>query len=364
MEQASYHEDGYSRAPVGMEKSFEKETHIGPGSLEAELKSESTEEGEYPPAVVGKFDSSDKWCDEQPAATSTVAKQSQKTGVWENEQLDGKSSNDMDPKRPHTISSIPTPNNMTTSPSLSAIKWADPPLYKIIVYDSSNDTVSTTTTPACFSDTETPISIPFALSRLNHTARFVPPLASLQETGFQVIQAEQDFLILRKVHQDLKAVDGHDGASTVAAINPVDGTTARYMPLEPSTARYASPTGFALFDDDTCSLASRPNFAFSSESNTNTSTRDLHSFNTNNQVDGKSKDGKRRRCEERHAYRQSGRIHRRRQRRVVWVLSVVLGTAGCVWVFGVVDELFRPVVAYDDGDRRRRSNVVASSSSS
>ncbi|KAK1069529.1 hypothetical protein LTR74_004855 [Friedmanniomyces endolithicus] len=78
-------------------------------------------------------------------------------------------------------------------------RWAHPPVYRILAYDSGNDMFSTATTTANFTGTETPISIPQALSQLYQPARFVPHFAALQQEGWQVIHGTADLLVFRKV---------------------------------------------------------------------------------------------------------------------------------------------------------------------
>ncbi|KAK0324178.1 hypothetical protein LTR82_004615 [Friedmanniomyces endolithicus] len=77
--------------------------------------------------------------------------------------------------------------------------WAHPPVYRILAYDSGNDMFSTAITTANFTGTETPISIPQALSQLYQPARFVPHFAVLQQEGWQVIHGTADLLVFRKM---------------------------------------------------------------------------------------------------------------------------------------------------------------------
>jgi hypothetical protein len=80
-----------------------------------------------------------------------------------------------------------------------AVQWAIPPLYKVLAYDSGNDMMSTATTTSNFTGTETPISIPEALSQLYAPARFVGAFAELQHEGYQVIYGTKDLLVFRRV---------------------------------------------------------------------------------------------------------------------------------------------------------------------
>ena len=259
MEEASYHEDGYSRAPFGMENSFEREVNDKSASLEADLKN-MPGEGDLSP-TVGKFNNSNMWY-KQPAR-STFSEDSQKADVKELDQhsavfgrsLDEGPSDSVDPSETlsktataaesnTTIESEGDSANASLTPNSSAnITWANPALYKVIAYDSSKDIITTNTTPSNFSDSEEPISIPRVISQLTQTARFLPHLASSQNEGFQMIYAEKDFLILRKIHTESPSrPPPYDGD-----INPVDGTT-KHIPMEPATARFASPTGFVNYE--------------------------------------------------------------------------------------------------------------------
>ncbi|KAK6420449.1 hypothetical protein LTR81_006447 [Elasticomyces elasticus] len=83
-------------------------------------------------------------------------------------------------------------------------QWEEPPVYKILAYDSGNDMFSTATTTANFTDNETPISIPQALSQLYQPARFVPHFAALQQEGWQVIHGTADLLVFKKVAKVVK----------------------------------------------------------------------------------------------------------------------------------------------------------------
>ncbi|KAK3678261.1 hypothetical protein LTR78_001556 [Recurvomyces mirabilis] len=198
------------------------------------------------------------------------------------------------------------------SQATSAANWEEPPVYKVLAYDSGNDILSTATTTANFTGTETPISIPQALSQLYQPARFVSHFAELQQDGWQVIYGTRDMLVFRKVQasaekptipaaidEDASLVDHglikpkqnalaeeaanfHDrykpapkpydptsiengklmpyenamaqeaahayDAARAAHVNPIDGT-AKIMPVpEVSTGAYASPTGFVNHD--------------------------------------------------------------------------------------------------------------------
>ncbi|KXT15060.1 hypothetical protein AC579_1495 [Pseudocercospora musae] len=153
------------------------------------------------------------------------------------------------PKVIASDSSEQTPPQNQTS---SGIQWAEPPLYKVLAYDSGNDLFSIATTSTNFTGNETPISIPEALSHLYQPARFVSHFAELQKEGFQVIHGTKDLLVFKKVAklespatrvsvplglEDHGLTKGTESKKSVS-VNPIDGTT------EPETGRFASPTGF------------------------------------------------------------------------------------------------------------------------
>ncbi|KAF2159331.1 hypothetical protein M409DRAFT_60914 [Zasmidium cellare ATCC 36951] len=144
------------------------------------------------------------------------------------------------------------------------IVWEEPPVYKVLAYDSGNDMFSTATTSSNFTGKETPISIPQALSQLYQPARFVPHFAELQKEGYQVVYGTKDLLVFKKVKttSETSAVASPESQTNLAdhgvvkptapetsneitphapGVNPIDGTT---YPLEPESAGFASPTGF------------------------------------------------------------------------------------------------------------------------
>lgn len=357
MEAASYHEDGYSRAPIGMENSFDRETKAGSNNFEAELKS-MPGEGDLSP-TVGKFATSDKWY-KQPAR-STFSEDILKADIKErihdtafaqgfiSQKSQGLTEPNVPPQaKPAAQAELPlaedsskansTHSSAPPQPSVPNVNiaWAEPPLYKVVAYDSSKDAISITTTSSNFSDSETPVSIPYAISQLGQTARFIPHLASLQNEGYQVIHSERDFLILRKVHKDSRSRSSRLGG----AINPVDGTAKR-PPIEPPTARFASPTGFvnyepifppepvSKYEDATGTIYDIPTHG--------RSTYDEQSFypstsgRDDEQIQHQAYDGRSRR--ERHG---------RWRSRTVWVASVAAGSAACAYVAGIAGELARP----------------------
>jgi hypothetical protein len=143
-------------------------------------------------------------------------------------------------------------------------QWEQPPVYKILAYDSGNDFFSTATTSSNITNRESAISIPDALSKLYQPARFLPHFAELQQNGYQVIHGSKDFLVFKKLkesadgeaslvdHGLFKTTDTQaepltnlveplaSGKTGGAAVNPIDGT----VRVESDVASYASPTGF------------------------------------------------------------------------------------------------------------------------
>lgn len=346
MEHASNHEDGYSCAPMGLQSSFETEKKTKHDNLEAELKS-MPGEGDLSPSV-GKFATSNKWY-KQPAR-SMFSEDTQKADNHEHE-IDAALSQVLQAEKssgPGNISTdflsegTPTNRLSTASPSIgsldtavgtctSNIKWAEPPLYKVVAYDVSKDAISIMTTSSNVSDGETPISVSNAIDMLEHAGRFIPHLASLQNDGFQVLHARRDFLILRKVHKDSWSKRSRLGG----AMNPVDGTT-KPPPIEPPTARFASPTGFVnhdpVFPPDPVGL-------YKDSTGTAYDIPD-HGYPKSGVQDWGHTDV-------RHRFDETARVNRKNgrgrwRRRTTWILSVATGTLVCTYVVGVAAELARP----------------------
>ncbi|KXT05051.1 hypothetical protein AC578_10269 [Pseudocercospora eumusae] len=153
---------------------------------------------------------------------------------------------------PKVIASDCSEKTATQNQTSYDIQWAEPPLYKVLAYDSGNDLFSIATTSTNFTGKETPISIPEALSNLYQPARFVSHFAELQKEGFQVIHGTKDLLVFKKVAkiespvtpasvplglEDHGLTKGTESKKSVS-VNPIDGTT------EPETGSFASPTGF------------------------------------------------------------------------------------------------------------------------
>ncbi|GAB7355897.1 hypothetical protein MBLNU459_g6544t1 [Dothideomycetes sp. NU459] len=379
------HEDGYSRKPTGMQTSFEQDK-----SLEADMKAM---QGEGDVCTnVGKFANSSMWY-KQPApsnlsedvqkaeqkkrdntlvqqvrnayeehygAINTEHRQPQTMAESESKTEDGahKILNEQNKVKEHGQggfegSTASKTTSITSSESAktasknnennennTAIKWAEPALYKVVTYDPSKDTTTITTTPSKFSNTEFPLAIAKALSRLHQPARFVPYFAALQKDGYHVVQAGKNLLVLRKVE------DSNSKTAESPVINPVDPVTSRPIHhVEVPVGRFASPTGFVNYDpifDSPSSSRSSSSPLSSIESlgdkveeyrhhPSHMMRREEVVFSGSRRWKKHARDGGIRK--ERHG--------RRWRKRVVWVLSVGAGTAACMYVVGVATELAR-----------------------
>ena len=125
---------------------------------------------------------------------------------------------------------------------------ASPSVYRIVAYDiHTQNVVTVMATSSIISPNETPISLPEAISRLTNPAQFLPHLRHLQAAGYEVVSANSEVLVFKKVQEP-------DGQGPVAdpvieptsadrrrPMNPIDGTTTQ-------TGNFASPTGFVNYD--------------------------------------------------------------------------------------------------------------------
>lgn len=87
--------------------------------------------------------------------------------------------------------------------------------------------------------------------------RWTKVFANLQREGFQVVQAREDLLVLKKIHEPEKAATAQPLSQT--DVNPVDGTSRHSQDVHTATGNYASPTGFLDFDPVRDGSASQPN---------------------------------------------------------------------------------------------------------
>ena len=121
----------------------------------------------------------------------------------------------VDDSMPRLIPTEMAKPSTTAEAESKGVQWAEPPLYKVLAYDSGNDRISTATTTSNFTGAETPISIPEALSHLYAPARFVGAFADLQQEGYQVIHGTKDLLVFRKV-ADPSALEAEQGTAAPA----------------------------------------------------------------------------------------------------------------------------------------------------
>ncbi|KAK4548209.1 hypothetical protein LTR36_010078 [Oleoguttula mirabilis] len=101
------------------------------------------------------------------------------------------------------LASRPTADvEKTTANVNSGVQWEEPPVYKVLAYDPGNDKLTIASTTSNFTGSESPKSIPQALSQLYQPARFVPHFAELQQDGYQVIYGTRDLLVFKKVRKN------------------------------------------------------------------------------------------------------------------------------------------------------------------
>lgn len=344
------HDDGYSRATVGMQDSFRNE------QSQQEQMQGLPGEGDLC-TNVGKFSNRGRWYKQ--SALNNVSEDIQKAqqqrafdhalvrdvrGVYE----DHDKSISTEHHQPRSTANIErkveiskkddaeaTATASTTGSATPATKWAEPAIYKVVAYDVHKEAISITTTPSNFSNSDIPMSISSALSRLHQPARFIPHFAKLQKGGYQVINASRDWLVLRKVDQ------GDEVPAQETIINPIDPKITRRIPYEElPTGRFASPTGFV--NDDPIYPPEPPQPA---PGETVTVEIPVHGgpdlerhrhrrvrreepiFSGSKRWRDRRRDGGER------------REKRRFRDRAAWALSVGLGTAACMYVVGIVGEL-------------------------
>lgn len=152
---------------------------------------------------------------------------------------------------------VPIDSVAATAAAATGVQWQQPPLYKVVAYDSGNDRFSTATTTSWdASVNEQSMSIPRALSQLYQPARWTQHFATLQREGFQVVHAHEDVLVLKKVKDAGKPAEtpkaspeASSSYESQAPVNPVDGTSRRSIKdIRPVTGDYANPTGYVNLD--------------------------------------------------------------------------------------------------------------------
>lgn len=364
------HEDGYTRNPIGMQSSFEREEKLKALQGEGDICTN-----------VGKFCNSRRWYKQ--SASNNLSEQIQKAqqrasdrhlvrevrDIYENNygpittehhqpqslvQPQGAVGEKVQPapgvkafdeeisqhqaKSENAAASSERPvDSSINATTTSTIKWAEPAIYKVVAYDVHKEAISITTTPSSFSNTDSPISISNALSRLHQPARFIPHFAELQKEGYQVINASRDWLVLRKVDQGEKDTS----VTNEGYANPVDLKMKRPIPYEElPTGRFASPTGFVNHDPIFPPEPIQPG-----PSETVTVEIPVHGgpdidryrhrrvrreepiFSGSKRWRERRRDGSERKSQSRF------------RDRMTWALSVGAGTAVCMYIGGVVSEL-------------------------
>ena len=252
----------------------------------------------------------------------------------------------------------------TSSTTSAGVQWQQPPLYKVVAYDSGNDRFSTATTTSWDPTVEeTPITIAQALSQLYQPARWMQHFASLQRDGYQVVHAREDVLVLKKVQEESKPSKTTKPAQKVtkpfegsqSAINPVDGTRSSKT-VRPVTGDYANPTGYVNLDlvqelaakskpseDTEAASAASPLDHTYYDAETNYSPRIKRQepvFSGSQRVRSGSRRARREAERERQqqAYQSRGRKPRSL---ILWMLGVGAATSGVMYVTGSVAEKAR-----------------------
>lgn len=200
--------------------------------LEAELKRLATKQPEYA-------------SDEYEAEAAKISSTPHKVSKMEKTMASSLGAELQTPVQASTSVETPT----------SGVQWQHPPEYKVVAYDSGNDRFTTATTTSWdHSVQETAITIPQALRQLYQPARWMQHFANLQREGYQVVDAREDVLVLKKVQGTGKASETPIISSKVkpfqngSPVNPVDGTSRSSSDVRPVTGDYASPTGFVNLD--------------------------------------------------------------------------------------------------------------------
>jgi hypothetical protein len=259
---------------------------------------------------------------------------------------------------------LPSESAKTSSPTSAGVQWQQPPLYKVVAYDSGNDRFSTATTTSWDPTVEeTPITIAQALSQLYQPARWMQHFASLQRDGYQVVHAREDVLVLKKVQEELKPSKTTKPAQKVtkpfegsqSAINPVDGTRSSKT-VRPVTGDYANPTGYVNLDlvqelaakskpseDAEAASAASPLDHTYYDAETNYSPRIKRQepvFSGSQRVRSGSR--RARREAERERQQQAYQSRERKPRSLIlWMLGVGAATSGVMYVTGSVAEKAR-----------------------
>lgn len=250
---------------------------------------------------------------------------------------------------------MPSQSPVSASPAIPSVQWQQPPLYKVVAYDSGNDRFSTATTTSWDPTVhEVPITISQALSQLYQPARWMQHFASLQRDGYQVVHAREDLLVLKKVQEASKPAEAtkHTPKHTKpferhTPINPVDGTRSSQN-VRPVTGDYANPTGYVNLDlvQELASKSNKTPDHLSRAFNNTDLDADAQSsplikrqepvFSGSQRV----RSGSRRARREAERDRQQAYYSRDRKPRslILWMLGVGAATSGVMYVTGSVAE--------------------------
>ncbi|KAL9119908.1 MAG: hypothetical protein Q9187_003539, partial [Circinaria calcarea] len=178
-----------------------------------------------------------------------------------------KSSISSEPARP----APPMPARISTTPMPSRN------IYKILALNhSTHEVTSVTTTSSLHEQSSLPRSAPAILSHLSYPANFIPHLEALEGTDFELIAGNRNMLLYKKfnkageVNQDAQATKkdldpanvpssmqkttmttpaGGDTINSRTAYEELKGTARQPVnPIDGTTGRFASPTGFVNHD--------------------------------------------------------------------------------------------------------------------
>jgi hypothetical protein len=259
---------------------------------------------------------------------------------------------------------VPIDSVTATTAAATGVQWQQPPLYKVVAYDSGNDRFSTATTTSWdASVNEQSISIPQALSQLYQPARWTQHFATLQREGFQVVHAREDVLVLKKVKDAGNAAElpkaspeASSSYKSQTPVNPVDGTSRRSIKdIRPVTGDYANPTGYVNLDlvDELASKSTSSSQPADRSSNANDFDSEYPNlarimrqepvFSGTRRVNngGNTKSGRRARREARDSNDYDAAREPKRRSLLLWTLGVGTATSFVMYVSGSVAEKAR-----------------------
>ncbi|KAF2485152.1 hypothetical protein BDY17DRAFT_308599 [Neohortaea acidophila] len=243
------------------------------------------------------------------------------------------------------------PTTPTSSTNTRTIQWQQPPLYKVLAYDSGNDIMTTADTTSTFTTSESPISIPQALSQLYQPARFVPYFADLQKSGYQVIFGTKDLLVFRKVQAEAEAAAAGAVAPEASSIGMEDhglfNSTDQPTPTSATSQVTPNPAvDDGIFEDPDLEWRHYPRVRRIEQHFTGARRR----WNTGNPYQ-KRLQQLQQRAEERAKGERAGRKRGERSS-VRWILGVGAGAATVMYVVGAAAEKARESADRDEWVRR------------